>query len=120
MRVLQPGGELDLPLEALDVDRGAHIGGEHLDDHLTSQPGFLGEEDTAHPPASQFLQDAVGITQSSLQPGLETDGGPRGREAETYGETGLKTTGEKGEETETGARKSGAKAWTLGPSLRSG
>jgi hypothetical protein len=75
VRVLQAGGELDLPLEALDVDRGAHVGREQFDDHLPPQPGFLGEEDTAHPPASQFFQDAVGVTQSSLQPGLETDGG---------------------------------------------
>jgi hypothetical protein len=74
VRVLQPGGELDLPLEPLDVDRGAHVGGEQLDDYLAAQPGFLGEEDTAHPSASQFLQDAVGITQGGLQPGLEADG----------------------------------------------
>ena len=118
--MLQPGGELDLPLEALDVDRGAHLGRQHLDDHLPAQPGFLGEEDAAHPPAAQFLQDAVGITQSSLQPGLETDGGPRGREAETYGETGLKTTGRRERKQRRGQGNRAHKAWTLGPSLRSG
>jgi hypothetical protein len=78
VRVLQSGGELDLPLEPLDIDRGTHVGREQLDDHLASQPGFLGEEDTAHPSAAQFFQDAVGITQSGLQPGLETDGGFQG------------------------------------------
>ena len=73
MRVLQPGSQLDLSLEALDIDAGAHVGWEDLDDDLTAEPGLLGEEDPAHPAATQFLQDAVGVTDRCLQSRFETD-----------------------------------------------
>jgi hypothetical protein len=70
VRVLEAGGELDLALEALDVDGRARLGREDLDDDLPAEPGFLGEEDTAHP-AAQFLQDAVGPAEGGLEALLE-------------------------------------------------
>src|SRR5690349_10535380 len=37
VRMMQLRGELDLPAEALDVDAGREVGGQHLDDHLTAE-----------------------------------------------------------------------------------
>ena len=67
MRVLQPSGELDFPLEPLSIDRGPHFGGQDLDDDLPAQPGFLGQEDTTHPPATQLFLDAVGLADGGLK-----------------------------------------------------
>ena len=67
VRMLQPGGELDLPLEALGVDRRAHLRRQHLDDHLAAQLRFLGQEDAAHPTATELAEDAVAGAQRGLQ-----------------------------------------------------
>jgi len=72
--MLEPRGELDLALEALDVDRGAHLGRQELDDDLAPEPDFLGEEDAAHAAAAQLFQDAVLVTDRGLKPLLELDG----------------------------------------------
>ena len=77
MRVLQPGGELDLALEPLDVDRGAELGRQHLDDDLAAEPGLLGEEDAAHAAAAQLPQDAVGVAEGGLEALLEVGHGPK-------------------------------------------
>jgi hypothetical protein len=73
MGVLEPGGEPDLSLEALDVDAGAHLRRQDLDHYLSRQPGLLGQEDTAHPTAPELPQDAVGIPDGVLEAGLELD-----------------------------------------------
>ena len=73
MRVLQAGGELDLALEPLDVDRGAHLGRQELDDDLPAEPDLLGQEDAAHAAATQLLQDAVVVADRGLKPVLEID-----------------------------------------------
>jgi hypothetical protein len=69
--VLQARGELDFPLEPLGVDRGAHFGRQYLDDHLPPQPGFLGQEDTAHPTATQLLLNAIGVSKGGLEARFE-------------------------------------------------
>ena len=69
--MLQPGGELDLALEPLDVDSGAGLGRQHLDDDLPAQPGLLGQEDAAHAAAAQLLDDAVGVAEGGLEALLE-------------------------------------------------
>ena len=71
--MLQAGGELDLALEPLDVDRGAHLGRQHLDDDLAAEPGLLGEEHAAHAAAAQLPQDAVLVADRGLKPFLELD-----------------------------------------------
>ena len=71
--MLQPGRELDLALEPLDVDRGAHLGRQDLDDDLAAEPDLLGEEDAAHAAAAQLLQDAVLVADRGLKPFLEID-----------------------------------------------
>jgi hypothetical protein len=69
--VLQPGGELDLALEALDIDGGTGLGRENLDDDLASQPGLLGQEDAAHPTAAQLLEETVTGAEGGLETVLE-------------------------------------------------
>ena len=73
VRVLQAGGELDLPLESLDVHRSAHLGRQELDDDLTTEPDLFGQEDAAHAAATQLLQDAVVVADRGLKPVLEID-----------------------------------------------
>ena len=41
---LQPGSELDLAPEALDVDGGGQFGREHLDHDLAAERGLLTNE----------------------------------------------------------------------------
>ena len=81
--MLQTRGDPDLPLEPLGVDAGAHLRRQDLDDDLTRKPRLLGEEDAAHPTTPELLQDVVGVTYGSLNPGLEADpaGSCRGMEA---------------------------------------
>jgi len=64
-------GGLNFALEPLRIDGRAHFGRQDLDDHLPPQPGFLGQEDTTHPPAAQFLEEAVGVTDCGLQARFE-------------------------------------------------
>src|SRR5262249_29385210 len=69
--MLEPGRELDLALEPLGIDAGAHFGWEDLDDHLAFEPDLFSQEDTAHPPAAEFLADAVGVPDYACKPRQE-------------------------------------------------
>jgi hypothetical protein len=71
--MLQAGRELNLALEPVQVDRGAHLGRQELDDDLAAEADFLGEEHTAHAAATQLLQDAVLVADRALEPFLEID-----------------------------------------------
>jgi hypothetical protein len=71
--MLQAGGELDLALEPFDVDRGAHLGRQELENDLAAEADLLGEEHPAHAAAAQLLQDAVLIADRVLKPLLEID-----------------------------------------------
>ena len=77
VRVLEPRGELDLALEALDVDGGAGLRRQHLDDDLPAQPGLLGKEDAAHAAAAQLPEEAVGVAEGGLEALLEVGHGPK-------------------------------------------
>jgi hypothetical protein len=74
--MLEPGGELDLPLEPLGAYARSHFGRQDLDDDRSAQADLLGEEDAAHPPTAQLALDLVGIADSRLKPGLELDINP--------------------------------------------
>ena len=52
VRVLQPGGELNLALEPVDAHPSGHFRREHLDDDLAAESDFLREEDAAHAAAA--------------------------------------------------------------------
>ena len=67
MWVLQLGGELDLAAEAVDVQPRGEIGRQHLDDHVPFERRLGGDEDAAHPPATQLALDPVGVAQRLLE-----------------------------------------------------
>src|SRR6478736_1554508 len=52
--VMETGGELDLTTEAIDAEAGAQVGRQHLEHHLATQVGILGDEDTTHPTAAEL------------------------------------------------------------------
>jgi hypothetical protein len=68
VRVLQPRGEADLALEPLRGEPLGEVGAEHLHDHLSPERGLVGDEDAAHPPATELPLDGVGRTERPLQP----------------------------------------------------
>src|SRR6185436_670586 len=67
MRMLKPRCELDLAFESFRRERGADVGGKHLDDHFAAEPGFLGQEDMRHPTATELALDSKGVAKRSLE-----------------------------------------------------
>ena len=67
VRVLQPGGEADLALEALRPQRGGQLGVEHLERHRPVVPEVVGEVDDGHAPAAELALDRVAIPQSRAE-----------------------------------------------------
>jgi hypothetical protein len=71
VRVLEPGDELDLALEALRTEGGGDLGVEDLERDRAVVPQIMGEVDDSHPTTSELALDAVAVGQD----GLETIGG---------------------------------------------
>ncbi len=69
--MLQPGRELDLAPEAFLIDTRRHLGRQHLDHHTPAEVHFLGEEDAAHAPPTQFPIYSVGVAHRPLKARLE-------------------------------------------------
>ena len=67
VRVLELGGERDLALEALDGERAAASGREHLDHHLAAERGLAGDEDARHPAAAELAVQGVGVAERLLE-----------------------------------------------------
>ncbi len=91
--VLEPGGELDFPLEPLDVHPRPHFGRKHLDHHLTRQPRLLGQEDAAHATAAELAHDAVAVSDHRLQAGRELDDGQAPEGGDEQGDEKVEDTG---------------------------
>ena len=68
MRVLEPGGELDLALEAVDAHAGGELGRQHLDDDLAAERGARREEDARHAAAAELALDGVCVTEREPEP----------------------------------------------------
>src|SRR5438034_9509814 len=60
---LERGRDLDLAQETLGTDRGAEIGSEHLDRHLTAVLQVVGEIDRGHSSLTQRALQAVAVGQ---------------------------------------------------------
>ena len=73
VRVLQPGGELDLALEALGAQRAREIGVEHLERDRPVVPQILGEEDGGHAAPPELALEGVRRGKRRLRP---ASGGP--------------------------------------------
>ena len=67
VRVLQPGGELDLALEALGAERVSEIGVQHLERDRPVVPQVLGEEDGGHAAAPELALEGVRCGERRLQ-----------------------------------------------------
>lgn len=67
VRLLERGDNPDLALEAIGVDVAGQLGGEHLDDHLPSEPDFFGHEVAGHPAAAELAADHIARSQSGLE-----------------------------------------------------
>ena len=72
--MLQAGGDLDLPEEAIDADRFGDLGMEDLDRHLAVVLQVFGEEDRGHPPAPQLALQAVAVCEVLRQRGEQGSG----------------------------------------------
>ena len=74
--MLQPGGELDLALEALGAERGGELGMQHLERDRAVVLEVLGEVDRGHAAAAELALEAVAIGEGRLQGGAQVGQGP--------------------------------------------
>jgi hypothetical protein len=65
--VLEPGGEVDLALEALGAEARRELGVEHLERDGTPVLEVAGEENRGHATASELALDRV----AAVQPGFK-------------------------------------------------
>ena len=65
--VLEPGGELDLALEALGAERGGQLGVEHLERDRPLVLEVAGEIDGGHAPAAELALERVAVPQAFAQ-----------------------------------------------------
>src|SRR5213082_3004931 len=56
-RMMQTAGDLDLALEAVDVDAGGEIGGEDLHDNAPAERGIVGDVYLRHPAATALAAE---------------------------------------------------------------
>jgi hypothetical protein len=77
VRVLQPGGELDLAEEAFEAQRAAELGPDHLERHRTPMPQVLREIDRRHPAGADLTLQEVALTErlAKTPEGLIHEGG---------------------------------------------
>ena len=85
VRVLQPGGQLDLAQEPLGAERGGELGVEHLERDRAVVPEVLGEVDRRHAAAPELALERVAVGEGLAQrrrrlthagaPRLISDGG---------------------------------------------
>ena len=65
--VLEPGGEPDLPLEALRAERGRQLGMEQLERHRAIVLQVLRQEHGGHPAPAQLALEHVAARQPVLE-----------------------------------------------------
>ena len=65
--MLQPCGNLHLPLEALGAERPRHVGREYLHHDAATEAPLGREEDMRHPPATQLAIDRVRAAERCLE-----------------------------------------------------
>ncbi len=74
VRVGEPGGDVDLPVEALDAEAGGELGMEHLHGHGPGVLPLLRQEHRRHTAPTQPALHGVAVPQCSLQTGQEQVG----------------------------------------------
>ena len=61
VRMLQPGGQLDLPLEPLGAERGRQLGMEHLQGDGALVAKVLGQVNGGHPAPAELALESVAL-----------------------------------------------------------
>ena len=67
VRMLQPGGEADLPLEPLGAEAGGQVQMEHLERDRPVVPEVLRQPDRGHAAAAELALEGVAVPQSRAQ-----------------------------------------------------
>ena len=67
MRLLQSRRQLNLAAKAIDVESGAELRWQYLDDDVATEVDFAGDEDARHP-TPEVVSDLVAIAERALQP----------------------------------------------------
>ncbi len=65
--MLEPGGELDLPLEALGPEQGSDLRQQHLEGHRPVVLEIVDEVDRGHPALTEFVVEAVAVLKGGGQ-----------------------------------------------------
>ena len=63
--MLEPGGELDLALEALGAEGGSQLGVEDLERDRAVVPEVLGEVDRGHAAPAELTLEPVAVGQAA-------------------------------------------------------
>jgi hypothetical protein len=64
---LQPGGQFDLPLEAVRTERLSELGMEHLERHRPVVAEVLGQKHGSHAATAKLAFEAVPVGQAVLE-----------------------------------------------------
>jgi hypothetical protein len=67
MRVLEPGSEFDLALEALGTECGCELRMKNFEGNGAVMPKIAGEENGGHAATPKLALDAVAISQAALE-----------------------------------------------------
>jgi hypothetical protein len=67
VRVLEPGGELDLAKEALGAEGGSELGVKNLQSNRAVVPEIVGEKYRGHAATAKLPLDTVAISQAALE-----------------------------------------------------
>ena len=78
MRVLEPGGELDLALEPLGAEGGGELGEEDLEGDRAVVPEVLGQVDDGHAAAAELTLERVAVRECIAQAIRHAHEAPRG------------------------------------------
>ena len=67
VRLLELGGELDLARETLGRDAGGEVGAQDLHNDVALERRIAGEEEAAHPAATELALEGVGGAERGLE-----------------------------------------------------
>ena len=65
--MMQAHRDLDLALEAVDVDAGGEVGGEDFDDHTSPDGGIVGNKHLRHAAATKLTAQPIARAEAGLK-----------------------------------------------------
>ena len=82
VRVLEPGGEVDLALEALGAERGGELGEQDLEGDRAVVAEVVGQVDDGHAAAAELALERVAVGEGVAQAVRHAHGAPAVRETD--------------------------------------